>query len=804
MNRTRKSRTWFIGIIWALTVFVPGPVRASDFLKRAETTYKASRRKQEKSLLLFQKAAQDPKTAFKAYVRLGEIYLNRGETEKAISQLQKAIQLVPEDFEARKYLALAYIKSDRLIKARFIFGLLRETRPDDPEVLYYLGLIAEKKHLFDEALDNYRKLTAHYPRHSLSAKARESIGRLEKGSAELTLKTLDDSEVEQLIKQARQGQAEYPEAGALILLREHRYTVKPDNTMTKEIHCLIKILKDRGKRFGEVELDYDSGYQSVQVKLARTFKGSGQIVEAGLKSMRDLTPWSGFPLYSNVKVRVISMPEVTPGSIIEYKATIHSNHLLNDDNFSFSHLLQAGEPIIRQRIVLNLPRDRSVKYRTRRISDLRPVITEKGDTKTYLWEIENMPELISEPMMPPWADVAPRLAVSSFSFWQEVSNWFNGLLSDQFELDEPARAKVKELVAQAADTREKARNIFHYVASKIRYVGLEYGQSGYKPHRAKEIFLNKYGDCKDQATLLVAMLRQVEIPAYLVLINTTGGGRVIKDLPMMQFNHCLAVVDIDGEKFWLDPTAGTCSFGDLPKGDQDRHVFVMYSMLGSFDKTPLYPPENNVLQRSTNLEIRLDESVHGYSTLLTRGNYNIGFRGYKYHKPIKRERILKRMLNSLYPGGELINYSFSDLDDLNAPVKITMEYAGPKFLKQAGSLRIFQLPGVGISAGSVSLSKRKYDIFFKALSRTENLITITVPPNLSVRHLPGPIEKEAVGLSYKSSYRKQENKIVFKETRTIAKARISAADYPEYKKFKEGIALESDQYIILEVKPERD
>ena len=119
--------------------------------------------------------------------------------------------------------------------------------------------------------------------------------------------------------------------------------------------------------------------------------------------------------------------------------------------------------------------------------------------------------------------------------------------------------------------------------------GLEFGASAYEPHSARDVFTNKYGDCKDQATLLVTMLRQAGIKAYPVLLSVSYRGEMNRRLPSPgQFDHCIAMAEIDGRQYWLDSTAEVCAFGDLPEADRGRDVLVIRDGKGEFVGTPTY------------------------------------------------------------------------------------------------------------------------------------------------------------------------------------------------------------------------
>src|SRR3989338_6448428 len=122
--------------------------------------------------------------------------------------------------------------------------------------------------------------------------------------------------------------------------------------------------------------------------------------------------------------------------------------------------------------------------------------------------------------MPPMTEIPPAISLSTFTDWDGIYKWWWQLASDKIEATEDIKSKVAELTKDMTALREKVRAIYNYCARNIRYVAIAYGQAGYEPHRASEIFSNKYGDCKDQVILLISMLKEAGIKAYPVLIGT--------------------------------------------------------------------------------------------------------------------------------------------------------------------------------------------------------------------------------------------------------------------------------------------
>ena len=154
--------------------------------------------------------------------------------------------------------------------------------------------------------------------------------------------------------------------------------------------------------------------------------------------------------------------------------------------------------------------------------DLSPLITQAQDEKIYTWAFQNIPQIEVEPNMPPEAEINPIILVSTYQSWDEIYKWWQELAKDRMLADKAISEKVTQLIQGKKNKEEIIRAIYNYCAQDIRYVGIEYGQAGYQPHYAGEIFKNKYGDCKDKAILFITMLKSAGFSAYPVLIGTRG------------------------------------------------------------------------------------------------------------------------------------------------------------------------------------------------------------------------------------------------------------------------------------------
>lgn len=752
----------------------------------------------DKAIGEYREALSDREVGHTARKNLARVLLEEGKYENAITLLS-GLEKERGDFEVLKLLGLSYFKSGRLTEALEKLEKAKKTNPDDAEVMFTLAQIYEDKQLFDKALSSYQKVISLGGK-ELSGIAQKRVEGIQQERKGLTVADIKDPEIKRMILSSPEAK-EYPEAGAAILLNEHQYLIKKDNTMVERIHKLIKIFNVRGReKYGEIHIDYDSTYQRVKVGYARTIKPDKSIVKVGKKDIKDVDKWAGFPLYSNAKVKVISMPEVMEGSIIEYKATIFTANLINEDDFQFRFGLKFFEPCLRHRLKLTLPRDRKINIHYVRIEDEKPKISQSGDFLVYKWEIDNIPEIISEPNMPPWADISPFIMASSFNSWEEFSSWWRDLSRGQPEPTPEITEKVKEIIEGKATKKEKAKAIYHWIISNIRYVGLEFGIAGFKPHSAEEVFNNKYGDCKDKATLLIAMYKVAGIPAHYALIGTREMGKLEKEIPMSQFNHAICLAEINGERIWLDPTKETASFGEIPGADQEKLALAFFPNRAKLLTVPVKSPEENRLYTKMRIDIHKDASIKVRMEMHTRGAADMDFRSFKYMKPAKRKQVVENYINSIAPGAKLEDYSFSDLENFNTPVTLKATFSAPDYLKKAGEVWLFTIPGIQLEARGVGKKERDYPTVFSTTSLMVDKVRIHLPSGFEVKYLPEDVHLEYPYTFFNSNYRISNGTIIYKGVLGREETKITTSQYPEYKSFREKISRESQKQIVIKAK----
>jgi len=788
---TKGGRLTFIVLVLCLLGLAAGCAQSADSNKAREYSRQSSE--------YLERAVAEYKSLIKAGLdldrlnfELGSLYYAHGKFSDAVDYLNRTSLK-----GAKRFLAIAYYHLGNFTDALSVFN---QQDLSDDESRYYLALTCEKLNLFEQALKTYALIKTDPGFMKLAA---EHSNQIEKQAGSGQAKLIDP-EIGRL-RALSASEENYPEAGAVILLADESVEVSKEGIQVSYLHYVVKILNERGKEeFAETEIGYDSTYEKIILQEARTIRPDGTVVEVGSRHIRDVSRYTNFPLYSNARAYIISFPEVVQGAILEYKVKIVNNYLINKKDFVLNYPVQATNPVVSAKLNLQFPKSTAVhlkilneKYNSFG-AELKPRIQDKGEFLDYSWSFSDIPQIIPEPAMPPGVRINPTILLSTFNDWEEIFTWWKGLSKDKIKADPDIKTKVKELAADVASPEARAAAIYNYCAKDIRYVAVEYGQAGYEPHAAADIFKNKYGDCKDQAVLLVTMLKEAGLTAWLVLIPTRGDYNLSEDFPSVMFNHCIGALSLDGKVIFMDPTAETCSFKDLPPDDQGRSVLVFQADRYKIMETPLFAAQHNLVKQVLKLKINDDVTISAHKDNYSYGAYDQMQRFWlTYTQPELIAQMLKERIQEISIGARLLKYNIENLDDLNKPVVLSYDFIGPEYATVAGDLRILpQLASVDTSL--VAKYERLYDIDFSILDSKETDIEIELPAGFKVRYLPESIREESPWIKFEATYEYLKGKIIFKQRNETKKNMVPDSEYNDFKKFTEKVALATKQNIVLE------
>ncbi len=597
---------------------------------------------------------------------------------------------------------------------------------------------------------------------------------------------------------------EYPHAPVIILLDEGQMEVtgvKGDGFTTFKKHVIIKVLNTNGNKFANVIIPYATHTEISEIR-ARTISPEGKISLLKNENIFDINLYPEFILYSDIRAKSFTFPAVEAGSVLEY----HYSEIIKGQTYANAWQFQNEVPTLISRFSLCLPRGWDFEAQSYLI-ETEPTKTTLANGTRYTWEARNIAEYVIESGMPPLSQRVKRIEFSQafVKNWQDIGKWYYGLANDRMEPNQTLKDFTRELIKDATDTKEKLNRIYNFVREKIRYVAISIGIGSYQPHYTHEVLANRYGDCKDMSTLIVAMARAAEIPAWPILISTRQNGEVDSlVVSQTQFNHVIACARISEKDLcWMDATDKDCAFGELPWYDQERLVLMVQdSGKARFVKTSTELPQKNQTYREWRLNLRESGELEGTTAWSFTGAAEKNLRRILRILPLPKSRKewFAGELATLCPGCKLDSLKIGNIDTIEEPLRIFMSFTAADFVTRVGNEIVID--------GTI-IKPRRYEVLFPGTEREHpvqlyylqqdiDFINLQIPSTMKIRHLPRSTFQTTELGEYELKFITQTSNLqIYRQFKT-KQLEILTRDYSKWQDFLYQIARSERGKIILE------
>lgn len=671
------------------------------------------------------------------------VYRNFGEPERALTSLERARELAPEDVGVLR--ALADLQGElgrRDEQLRLMQEILR-LKPQDRDTREYVEHIeppeAKPDEIYASAPEEFLKL-----RHAPAA-----------GHNRRTLRDLTVS------------------------------TVYPNGLSSRFRQVVFQPLTDSAAALSrQYAFHYQADSQVVQLKGARVYRGDGRIDEA-IESGEGAADDPSIAMYTSARTYYVQFPRLEPGDVVELRYRVDDVTPRNEfaDYFGEVVYLQNDEPTQNAEYVLITPKSRKL-YIDEKLPGLKRTVTEKGDQRIYRFVADKVAPITPEPAMPPWPEVLGFVHVSTYASWKDLGRWYWGLVHEQFDLDEETRKLAREITKNAKTDLEKVQAVYGWVVKNTRYVALEFGIHGYKPRRCVQTVARGWGDCKDKATVIVTLLKELGIDARLVILRTQLRGDFASELPSLApFDHAIAYVpSLD---LYLDGTAEHTGSTELPVMDQSAIGLHIFPGDAKLVRLPPPDPEKNVITRRLEAQLGRDGAAKVKMAFEVRGQSAPSWRR-RYEAQATLKQRLSHDLGRDYPGFELAEDSVrtGDMSQLEVPVTLELTGRAPTFgRKQNNQLTIPLTGGSRLTQDYASLTKRTQDVRIQGFSTRDDTFQLELPPGARILSLPPSVHVDTRFGTARVDIEQQGNKVLVKSRLLLKVNRVKPSEYGEWKQF---------------------
>lgn len=445
-----------------------------------------------------------------------------------------------------------------------------------------------------------------------------------------------------------------------VLLSEDIQYVTPDGKRFLMEHQIMKALTDAGAEdMARTVRSYTRNRHKIHLALARTIQpdGTRQDVKPSASFLQSPQREADESLYHDTGELVIVFPNVKAGSIVEWTHIIEEHTPRIPGHLQTTFGFQWGWPVHRLRQALDLPDAWAKRLKItsvgKGVPEPNPPIQKDGRT-FMVWERQNVEAARQEPNPAPFDQTGPLVRFTTFKDWNEFLDWYVPLANRKTTLGRELEDEVTKLTQGLSNPREILDRLATKVADDVRYVGLEFGDSDIEPHAVSEVWEHQYGDCKDKASLLKAMLAHKGITAHLALINTEHVGGIERRSPgVRDFNHVIVRVELPEGPVFCDPTLSGVPAGVISPNDADRDVLLV-KQPEQWERTPA----QDAGQYSFDFDAKVAPTgeISGWVTLRARG-YMASLYAEVEKKRTRQqmEEFLQGRIERCYPGAEVVD-----------------------------------------------------------------------------------------------------------------------------------------------------
>jgi hypothetical protein len=613
---------------------------------------------------------------------------------------------------------------------------------------------------------------------------------------------------------------------AVLLYSDQAVIVQSVDKIKTHVRLVYKILRPSGRDYGMAAVSFNP-HRKITGLRGWCIPVQGKDYEVKDKEAVEvaLPKIAGSELISDVKEKRLQIPAPDPGSVVGYEYEEDEQPMVLQDVWMFQREIPGRE----LHYSLQLPSGWEYKASWINSAEIKPT---PGGNNHWEWVMNDVKGIRKEAEMPPIEGVAGQMIVSffppggasrnGFTGWLEMGNWYSNLTNGRRDASPEITQQVAALTASARTPLDKMKALAQFVQNDIRYVAIELGIGGWQPHAASEVFVHRYGDCKDKATLLSSMLSQVGIESFYVVINSERG-YVTPEVPanVGGFNHVVLAIKLPanvsdlslvatiqhprlGTLLYFDPTNELTPLGEIGGYLQANYGLLVTSEGGELVELPRQPSAMNSIHRSGKLTLdplgtlkgEISETRVGDRAWAERWRLRTVTKSADQIKPI--EDLLAGSL-SLF---NITQASVTNLNRTDQPFGFHYAFEARGYAKNAGGLLLVRPRVLGVKTSGLLETKepRTFPIEFEGPSRDTDTFEIVIPAGYVVDDIPPPVDADYSFASYHAKTEVNGNLIHYSRTLEVKELSVPVARADDLKKFYRIIASDERNTVVLKTK----
>jgi hypothetical protein len=608
-----------------------------------------------------------------------------------------------------------------------------------------------------------------------------------------------------------------------VLLYSEEVTIVQSDGKTKGFERrAYKILRPDGRGYGTVRA-YLNGATKIGSMRGWCIPAQGKDYEVKDK---DAIESAAFDIENGIlatdfKEKILRIPASEPGNIVGYELEYQDRPYVLQGHWVF----QWTYPTREARYTVQLPPGWEYKAVWINHPDVAP--TSVGSNQ-WQWVVKDVPEVRWEADMPPLRGLVGQMLVAFLPpggaqnvlvNWGDVGKWETGLANGRRDASPEIKQKVATLTANVTTDLGRMQTLAQFLQSDIRYVGIELGIGGWQPHAATEVFTHRYGDCKDKATLLSAMLKESGIDSYYVIVNTRRGvvGAAMPASPFW-FNHVILAVRLPenlkdvsleavltdpklGRLLIFDPTDEYTPFGHIRGALQGNYALLVTPDGGDLVRLPDLSPARNGITRTAKMALDPAGNLKGDVQEIRLGDA-AKYQRYELRSATKdadRIKPIETLLAHSLAEFHIAKATVTNLQQNTLPFEYNYSIVAPNYAKNAGNLMLVRPRLIGSKVRDLLETKepRKFAVEFPGPERDTDTFEITLPAGYEVDDLPSEVNADYSFASYHSKTEVNGSTLKYSRTFEVKELSVPLSKVEDLKKLYRIIAGDERNTAVL-------
>lgn len=621
-----------------------------------------------------------------------------------------------------------------------------------------------------------------------------------------------------------------PGSPAMIL----EYEVQTDNTKSTETaYKRIKIFREEGRKFADIEIRYFEKFTKVEEIRARVTSPSGKAEDFnGAIYDKEVIKVKKF-LYN---AKTFSLPNIEVGSVIEYSYRLHWHSdfpdvIKNPGRYLITEPLAypAAEWEVQQEIPV-----RHGRFTLHPIKGANPRIYSHGLPKdsttntlsdgTKVMEVNYIPAFQKEEYAPPEESLKIRADLFYTPGWfgDDTRYYWSSLARREAEYYDKFIGKPKDVrneidhLFNAGDSDEtKLRKIYTRV-QQIRALSYEpektkkeQKQENLKENKnAGEVLSHGYAFTNEIDLAFIALARAAGFKSYPVRLAARNRAFFVPErFDPYQLNSMVAEIATGSTSRFFDPGTAYCPFNLLPWEETDTSGIRVDALNGALVTTPLEDTKEAVVRRDAELQLDADGNLSGKLSITYEGQEALQRRLRAIDQDeVQRRKELEEQIQSTLPrGGSAKLLSVQAWTDSEKPLKVEFEIQVPGYANKAGQrflipVGIFHLGG----QQRLSSTRRTYPVYLDFPWESYEQIKLALPSGFQVESLPPGAKIERGPTNFQSSAIQEGNVLGLNRAMKMAAYYVPVDKYQTLKHFYELIRASDEQQVVLKPAPSSD